>query len=166
MSSKHGMPIPTEYLNIYGPYTRMDGRMVVIYRLPNKTCRTVSYPKYLLHLNGVKFGPTDTVDHIDGNPENNQLSNLRVLPLALNASLGSPRVQQVEIVCAWCGIKAMKSARNLHGNAIKGRAGPFCGRRCAGKYSRMVHLGLCMPVDVAPEVPVEDRMYKQVQVPE
>lgn len=28
MTTKHGRAIPTEYLNIYGPYTRADGRML------------------------------------------------------------------------------------------------------------------------------------------
>lgn len=71
---------------LYGPYKRRsDGRWIVIVNGV-----TVSYPKYLMeqHL-GRKLSVFETVDHIDKNPNNNNMSNLRVISHSLNACLGA-----------------------------------------------------------------------------
>lgn len=83
LNSQHD-EIGRHSMKIYGPYTRLDGRKIIII-----DGRTVSYPKYLLeqHL-GRKLTDNETCDHIDGDFTNNSISNLRVLSRELNASLG------------------------------------------------------------------------------
>ena len=34
----------------------------------------------------------------------------------------------------WCGVKTFKEPHDLRGNSKQGKAGPFCGKSCAGKY--------------------------------
>lgn len=48
----------------------------------------------------------------------------------------------VEIECALCGKKVKKKGNVVQHNKKMGKAGPFCGRSCAGIYSRYVQLGL------------------------
>lgn len=67
---------------VYGPYTRKDGRQVVVLKTPGNVydLQTVSYPKYLVEMYlGRYLSEGETVDHIDGNFNNNNLDNLRVV---------------------------------------------------------------------------------------
>ena len=67
---------------VYGPYTRKDGRQVVILKTPGskKDHQTVSYPKYLVEMYiGRYLTDSETVDHIDGDFTNNSLDNLRIV---------------------------------------------------------------------------------------
>lgn len=73
------------YDSIYGPYKRKDGRYVIVltkHGEKNKIIerRTVSYPKYLVESYlGRLLLPNETIDHIDEDFTNNDLSNLRVV---------------------------------------------------------------------------------------
>lgn len=72
-------------MKIYGPYTRKDGRKHVILRKDGKL-QTISYPRFLLEEKlGRKLLPEETVDHIDEDLSNDDLSNLQVLSRAENA---------------------------------------------------------------------------------
>lgn len=74
----------------YGPYTRQDGRQHVILIHHDNTGAidkriTCSYPKYLVETYiGRTLEPFETIDHIDGNFSNNELSNLRIVPRSLH----------------------------------------------------------------------------------
>lgn len=65
----------------FGPYKRKDSRwIVVLYDQETDTTTSVSYPRWLMekHL-GHKLGKSEEVHHVDGNVDNNSLSNLEVL---------------------------------------------------------------------------------------
>lgn len=129
-------------IKVRGPYfNKTMGRKFVEYldKLSNLKIRTVLYSKYLLeqHL-GRELSAEETVDHIDRDKTNDVLSNLRIVNASTHSSEDQLRVKQVEILCVSCGEKALKSARHIKHNSKQGKAGPFCGKSCAGKYGAEV----------------------------
>lgn len=135
-------------MKVYGPYTRKDGRKHVIL-IDNKKRRTVSYPRYLMEQ---KLGRTltddETVDHIDGDFTNDDPSNLRVISRKINALIGAKRLKSQTFACPMCGTKFTKSGRALSDaitNAKRGKAGPFCSRRCQGRYGTDIQNGYRLP---------------------
>lgn len=100
-------PVDTMYdgMKCYGPYTRKDGRQIVILKTPGVSDnRTVSYPKYIVECYlGRYLKEDETVDHIDGNFLNNNIDNLRVIPRSDHVkSHQSEKVDQIR-VCPICG---------------------------------------------------------------
>lgn len=128
---------------IYGPYTRKDGRQHVIVIEDDGARRTISYPKWLVEQElGRKLDPNlETVDHLDRDFNNNDPSNLAIKPRPQHASDDALRTKLVEITCDWCGNKALKPLRKLKHNSKAGKRGKFCGKACAGAYSRALQLG-------------------------
>ncbi len=146
---------------IYGPYTRGDGRKIVIVIDHNGKRRTVSYPKWLLESQlGRPLDPElETVDHIDSNFNNNDIANLRMLPRAEHSADDTRRVEPAKFQCAWCDKDFERSPRLIRDKAKKNKAGPFCSRKCAGKYSRMLQLKLIDKFDSQPAI--DSVYYKQ-----
>lgn len=151
-------------MKIHGPYRRQDGRQIVIIVENNGTRRTVSYPKWLMELQlGRKLDPNlETIDHIDSNFDNNNLDNLRVVPRDQHSSDDTRRVKLVKFQCAWCDKEFERSPRLIRDKSKKNKAGPFCSRGCAGKYSRMLQLKLIDKFDVQPSV--DSEYYKKKYV--
>lgn len=122
-------------MKIYGPYLRKDSRLVLIVKKDDGSKTTISYPKWLMqqHLGRELIGD-ETVDHIDGNPLNNDLTNLQILSRSDNAKKSVNYAEQVELVCKCCGIKFYRRTvvhnRNL---SVRKTDGPFCSHRCVGK---------------------------------
>lgn len=144
---------------MYGPYTRPDGRQHMVIKDQGKKT-TVSYPKYLMeqHL-GRKLDPDlETVDHIDKDFTNNDLSNLQILSRPKHAELDAKRVKMVEFTCPECGGLGSQRPRNIDHNRRRGKVGPFCSRSCAGSNSQKRQKGL---VSVLPwsYVPVKREYY-------
>lgn len=129
---------------MYGPYKKKDGRQIVIVIDRNNKRRTVSYPKWLMEVQlGRKLDPNlETVDHWDSDYNNNDISNLRLVPRDQHSADDTRRVKKVKLTCAWCDEKFERSPRIVRDKAKKNKAGPFCSRKCAGKYSRMLQLKL------------------------
>lgn len=102
---------------------------------------SVSYPKWLFeHHLGRRLANDETIDHVDRDFTNDDLTNLVVKKRAIHGYVDALRVRPVEITCVLCGTTAKKDARTLEHNAKLGKAGPFCGRSCAGKYGKSVQL--------------------------
>lgn len=149
----------------YGPYKRpSDGRSISIVVDDEGNRRTVSYPKRIMekHLGRILDKDQETVDHIDGNIDNNNLDNLRVVPRAEHSGDDTRRVKPVELTCKWCQKKFERSPRLVRDKASKNKAGPFCSRMCAGKYSRNLQLKLIDKFDVQPML--ESEYYKRKNI--
>lgn len=124
-------------MKVYGPYTRDDGRQhVVLYH--NGHRKSVSYPKWLWEQTHSALNGEETIDHIDGNPLNNDLSNLQVLSRGDNIRKSHPGPEQLlRFRCPECRVPFHRAPRVYRANQKKqGKAGPFCGRSCAGTYSQ------------------------------
>lgn len=134
-----------ENYRFYGPYTAKDGRLRIIGVDSNKVKHTISYPKYLMeqHL-GRYLEDNEQVDHIDGNPLNNNINNLQIKLLGEHQALDSWRNKDVLVCCAFCGKPFIIKGSELHSKNRKDRhqSGYYCSRSCSGKYGRMIQLGL------------------------
>jgi hypothetical protein len=136
-----------EDCKIYGPYvSKKDNRLRIVAVDSNGKKTTVSYPKYLMekHLNR-HLTDDETVDHIDCDVQNNEISNLRVLKRSEHASIDVIRLSTQEFKCPMCKGNFSLDGRKLHDSVInrrKNKAGPFCSRQCAGKYGKNVQDGL------------------------
>lgn len=122
-----------------------DGRLRIPVKYPNGHKAVISYPKYLVEVYRDKYLADDeTVDHIDGNPLNNDIANLQVLNRPAHATLDAKRIKPQRFKCPMCGEYFTLSCKKLN-NAIqnrkKGKAGPFCSKSCAGKYGAKVQHG-------------------------
>ncbi len=138
--------------NVLGPYTRPDGRKIVVIRDSGKS-RTMSYPKYLYQQHHkIEIGPNDTIDHIDRNKCNNDISNLRLVKRDQHSADDTRRVRLVKLTCQICNKEFERSPRLIRDKSKKGKVSQFCSRQCAGKYSREVQLGLRkkLPVQLPP----------------
>ena len=128
-------------IKVYGPYTRKDGRQQVVLVHENSRKQTMSYPKYLMeqHLKRALLG-SETVDHINNDFTDNRIENLQILTRAENAAKEMRRPERAkkfyEFTCPMCGTFAVKPLNFVKANKSKGRAGPFCSRKCAGIASR------------------------------
>lgn len=147
---------------VWGPYKRKDnGRQLVIVVDNNGNKRTISYPKWLLELQmGRPLDPDlETVDHKDSDINNNDLSNLRIVPRSEHSADDTRRVKNVKLTCAWCKKEFERSPRLVRDKARKGKAGPFCSKKCAGKYSRMLQLKLIDKFDT--QKSIDSEYYKK-----
>ena len=132
-----------DYL-IYGPYDHGNRlRLVLVNKYTgNKT--SISYAKYLMEVHiGRYLKKDETVDHIDNDYKNNELSNLRILPRKRHALEDVLRNKYLELKCQYCGLVFTRYKRgNRHGH------GYFCSRTCSGKYGLLVKIGKIKPKDV------------------
>ncbi len=123
---------------IYGPYkSKRDGRERIILYFFDKPARIISYPKYLmeLHLNRY-LEENETVDHIDGNFLNNDISNLQILDRQKHATLDVYRNKDLEVNCTYCNqlFTIKGSTAHLRNRKDRSQSGYFCSRSCSGKY--------------------------------
>lgn len=91
-----------------------------------------------------KLKRTEIVHHIDGNPVNNDISNLELIESrSAHASLHGAAAHQaalLHLTCIECGVKFSRDGHDERGHRKKGKKGPFCGKPCAGRWSRKQQL--------------------------
>lgn len=150
---------------IYGPYTRKDGRQHIVIVYPDGIKKTVSYPKYLVELDlGRYLEKDEMIDHINGDVLDNNKENLRIIKRSDHISLDVKRYKEKSFTCPLCKGKFKLSGRVLYGamiNRERGKAGPFCSKSCAGRYSQGVQAGN-PPLEVIEIIP-EYTTNKQLQ---
>lgn len=86
------------FMRVYGPYTRKDGRMIVLIYEGRKR-RTCSYPKWLYeNHHNIILKDNEHVHHIDGDFTNNNIENLVVIDIRehgkIHALTSSPAYQR------------------------------------------------------------------------
>ncbi len=152
---------------VHGPYMRKDNRQHVVIVYTDDTKRTVSYPKYLMeqHLGRELDPKLETIDHIDKNPLNNDLSNLQVLTLSEHAELDAKcyRYHELTLTCVQCNLIFTRTTRNVRSNANKKRAGPFCSSKCSGLYGSNVQKGCQEPLAIQKYSATEYTTKKQLR---
>jgi hypothetical protein len=160
--------IDTYYLisvakRVLGPYSRADGRKIVIVIDDFGNRRTISYPKYLMEekLNRPLDKNLETIDHLDRNHDNNSLENLRIVPRDQHSKDDTRRVKLVKFKCSLCNKEFERSPRLVRDKSKKGKSGVFCGRHCAGIYSRKLQLGLINKFPTQPFV--ESEYYRNIK---
>lgn len=131
-----------ENCKLYGPYTsKKDGRTRCIIVYSNGHRQTISYPKYIVeqHLNRY-LEKNETIDHIDGNFLNNDLSNLRVIDRKQHCIEDVLRNKNVIVSCKMCGktFKIKGSLIHNRNRTDKHQSGYFCSKQCTGRYGRYV----------------------------
>jgi hypothetical protein len=129
--------------SVYGPYRTPVGRQIMILRDENGKTRTLQYPRYLMEQRlGRPLSADETVQHKDGDFNNNEDSNLELLPRSQHSATDTKRVKLIELTCPICEKQFQRSPRLVRDKSKKGKVSSFCSRECAGKYSREVQLGL------------------------
>ena len=128
-----------ENCKLYGPYSsKQDGRLRCVIVFPNGTKKTISYPKYIVekHYNR-ELKENETVDHIDGNFLNNDISNLRIIGRNEHAYNDVKRNKDVIYKCDYCGKEFIIKGDKLNYIFRKDRENTahFCSKQCVGKYN-------------------------------
>lgn len=108
----------------------------------------MSYPKYLMEIHlGRYLSLDETIDHIDKDPLNNDLSNLRILDRHEHTRVDSKRRLDQSFECPICGTKFILNRKQLSWRISEQKkrqcdiAGPFCSHRCSAIYSNQLRAG-------------------------
>lgn len=133
------MPEQFKDYTVYGPYVGGDGRSrVILYK--DKIRRTMSYPKFLWWKEkGVLISDFEEIHHKDDNYTNNVTDNFEVVNKPLHMALHAKPEEM--FICEWCEGAIILSGGLLSrkkSDRKRGKAGPFCSKRCAGKYGAYV----------------------------
>lgn len=137
--TKVGVVYPDQ-LKVYGPYTRPDGRKHVVLTGDNGYRRTVSFPKFIKELEMQEPLGNLTIDHQDRDKTNDAIDNLKIRSRSEHTSLDAKRVKVGNVICPICGADFTPTKNQINKRA-QSKAGPFCSRSCAGKYSKSVQMG-------------------------
>lgn len=136
----------SQYTRIYGPYCQKSNsnRQIVILMDESGNKKTVSYPKYIVEKHFNRYLSTEeTVDHIDGNFFNNDISNLRIIERKQHCLQDAVRNKAIYAFCAFCGKPFRFWGSTLHhrNRTDKHQSGYFCSRQCCGKYGKKIQTG-------------------------
>jgi len=142
---------------VYGPYvvkqksSKIYGRKIVQVHYIDGTKKNLLYSRHLMqeHL-GRELNRQEEVDHIDQDKTNDVLDNLQIIFNKQHLKLDTKRIKDVQIKCIWCRKIVFKNPRNMDHNSKLGKAGPFCGRSCAGKYGAAIQNKQCEKLPVQP----------------
>lgn len=137
-------------MHINGPYIHTTGRLkgrkyLNIIDDNNRKKTTILYSRWLMQQHiGRKLDYDETVDHIDNDFTNDDISNLKILTRAENSAKYhsdiSNTISWYEFICPECNNPSKKELRHVLHNRKQHKDGPFCSRSCASKYGRRKQL--------------------------
>lgn len=123
-------------------YHGKDGRLRVYVK---ETKKTISYPKYLMEKTlGRALLPDEVVHHMDENPLNNDITNLKVKTLSEHARDHMIKYYDKTAKCGWCGKEFLWTGVQQQRFYSERRTGrhhselPFCSRSCSGSYGKQI----------------------------
>lgn len=126
-------------------YTNKDGRTRVYLKDKKKV---VSYPRFIMEKElGRTLQDKEEVHHVDGNPLNNEISNLEIKVHGEHQREHSTKYFDKSMICPNCGKEFVWTAlqQRYHYSNLsrknkieKSNSGPFCSRKCAGSYHYML----------------------------
>lgn len=122
---------------VYGPYShKKSGRKIINLQMKDGRWRPVSYPKFLVEVVlGRELDPRlETVDHVNGDFHDNDWRNMRIVDNRTHSKEDAVRVKLLELACVYCTKKFLRTPRDVQTGLQRGVAGPFCSKKCAGRY--------------------------------
>lgn len=131
------------YNLLNGPYINNENRRIVFVGPNNKEKKCISYARYLMsEYLGRELTDDEVVDHKDENKLNDCLENYQIITTSENnTKYGASIKGWYYFLCPICGNGVKKSLASVQHNKKQNKAGPFCSKSCAGKYSREIQLG-------------------------
>lgn len=149
-----------ENCEVRGPYLGKDNRLRINVVYPDKRRTVMSYPKYLMEKHLDRYlEKNETVDHIDGNPLNNDISNLQVLDRKQHCYADAIRNKDITAVCAFCGkefiIKGSTIRNRCRNRRDRFSSGPFCSKQCSGRYGAEIQNGRMAPIENKEKLNIE-----------
>lgn len=122
-------------------YLCKDGRIRIY---DKETKKVLSYPKYLMeHYLGRPLKIDEEVHHKDGNPLNNDLSNLEIRHHGEHQKEHSTKYHDRIEICQWCGKEFLWTSKEQRifytnrsrSNKIYSNNKPFCSKSCCGSFN-------------------------------
>lgn len=125
---------------MYGPYRRKsDGRFIVTLRRDGCN-RTRQFSRLALEITlGRRIPKKYDVHHRDRDHGNDDLRNLQLVFRKDHARLDAIRAVSTAC-CVYCAA-SFELSKEQRNKRSKVKYGPFCSRRCAGKYGASVQNG-------------------------
>lgn len=157
-------------VKILSTYVGKDNRVRACALCEDGTKISGSYARFLLLLNGVSLEKDDDVHHIDGNPLNNDLSNLKVLKHGEHQRMHSLKYFDKEMTCPVCGKKFIWTAKRQqrHSSNVSRKDSQrsqmiVCSKSCAGKLGKIKQMKNAILNHESDNIDVFDLNYNLIQ---
>jgi len=84
--------------------------------------------KYL----GRKLTKKEIIHHVDENPKNNNIKNLRIMTLSEHTKIHRKKAEMIKLICAQCGTTFLRSKKRYEYKRRCGQSIFLCSRKCTG----------------------------------
>lgn len=128
-------------VRIRGPYLCRDGRKRVDV-VAGSYVKSCLLARVRLEVKiGRRLREGETVDHINGDKTLDTYENIQLLSLSENASKAADKLLPLPMNCALCKREFTPTKEQCKPSHHRNKkSGPFCSRRCSGRYGKHVQL--------------------------